>query len=153
LTSPVTQKDTSYLADGKRPIQGLSPYIINAGINYQSKSWGFNIGYNRFGRRIVNGGTNPLLVQYENPRDVVDLQLSTRILKQKAEIKLNVADLLNQYIVIYSNNRNRNEDGSLNPGLGANDDPKGDAFNEALDFVNYKAKKGTSFSISINYKF
>ncbi len=55
-TSPVTQKDTNYVADAKRPIQGLSPYIINAGLNYQSKTWGFNIGYNKIGRRIVNGG-------------------------------------------------------------------------------------------------
>jgi outer membrane receptor protein involved in Fe transport len=152
-TSPFTLKDTFYVEKGKRPIQGLSPYIINAAINYQSKTWGFNVAYNRFGRRIVNGGTNPLLIQYENSRDVVDLQLSTRILHQKAELKLNISDLLNQYIIIYCNNVNRNPDGSRNPGLGANDDPKGEAFNEAIDLILYKAKKGTNFSVSLNYKF
>jgi outer membrane receptor for ferrienterochelin and colicin len=152
-TSPATLKDTFYVVKGTRPIQGLSPYIINAGVNYQSKTWGFNVAYNRFGRRIVNGGTNPLLIQYENSRDVVDLQLSTRILNQKAELKLNISDLLNQYIIIYCNNVNRNPDGSRNPGLGANDDPKGEAFNEALDLIIYKAKKGTNFSVSLNYKF
>ena len=148
-----TQKDTFYIVKGNRPIQGLSPYIINAALNYQNKTWGFNIGYNRFGRRIVNGGTDPRLIQYENSRDVVDLQLSTRILKQKAELRFNISDLLNQYIIIYCNNVNRNKDGSRNPGLEANDDPKGDAFNEAVDLINYKARKGTTFSVSINYKF
>jgi hypothetical protein len=151
--SPFTLKDTFYVEKGKRPIQGLSPFIINAGLNYQAKSWGFNMAYNRFGRRIVNGGTDPRLIQYENSRDVVDLQLSTRILKQKAELKFNISDLLNQYIIIYCNNVNRNPDGSRNPGLGANDDPKGDAFNEAMDLIIYKAKKGTNFSVSITYKF
>ncbi|MBO9205182.1 MULTISPECIES: TonB-dependent receptor [Niastella] len=152
-SSPFTLKDTFYVEKGKRPIQGLSPYIINAGLNYQNKTWGFNIAYNRFGRRIVNGGTNPLLIQYENSRDVVDLQLSTRVLNQKAELKLNVSDLLNQYIIIYCNNVNRNPDGSRNPGLGGNDDPKGEAFNEALDLIIYKAKKGTNFSVSLSFKF
>jgi len=93
------------------------------------------------------------LIQYENSRDVVDLQLSTRILKQKAELRFNISDLLNQYIIIYCNNVNRNKDGSRNPGLEANDDPKGEAFNEAVDLIYYKARKGTTFSVSINYKF
>lgn len=148
---PGTQKDTFYVVKGGRPIQGLSPYIINAGLNYQSKVWGCNIAYNRIGRRIVHGGTNPNLTQYENPRDIVDVQLSTKVLKQKAEIKFNIADLFNQYYIVYSNNINR--DGNNFPRELNNDDPKGDAFNEALDFVNYKVKKGTSFSLNISYRF
>ncbi len=140
--SPYTQKDTSFVADGKRPIQGLSPYIINAGLNYQGKVWGFNIAYNRFGRRIVNGGTNATIIQYENSRDVVDIQLSTKLFKQKAELKFNISDLLNQYTIIYSNNTNGRKEGYAYPTEGPNNDPKGDAYNEALDFENYKVKKG-----------
>lgn len=149
--SPFTGHDTSFFANGKRPIQGLSPYIINSGLNYQSNQWGFNISYNRYGRRIVNGGTDPVLVQYENPRDVIDLQLSTRLMKQKVEIKFNVADLLNQYFIIYCANVNADQDNAFPPQQ-PNKDPRGDAFNEAVDFINYKVKKGTNFSVSLTYK-
>jgi hypothetical protein len=149
--SPVTGKDTSFIGDGQRPIQGLSPFIINAGLNYQAKRWGFNIAYNRFGRRIVNGGTNATLIQYENPRDVVDLQLSVKVFKQKAELKCNISDLLNQYIIIYCNNI-KEDSSSGYAGESPNNDPKGVAYNEAFDFVNYKAKKGSGFSISFSYK-
>lgn len=148
---PGTQKDTFFVAKGNRPIQGLSPYIINGGLNYQTKTWGFNLAYNRFGRRIVNGGTNTSLIQFENPRDILDLQLSTRVLKQKGEIKFNIADFLNQYYIIYSNNQNRNGVNQF-PGEAGNDDPKGESFNEAVDFVNYKVKRGTSVSINFSYR-
>lgn len=147
--SPITDKDTNYIADAKRPIQGLSPYIVNAGLNYQSKSWGFNIGYNRIGRRIVNGGTNQFLIQWENPRDVVDLQLSTRLMRQKLELKLNLADVLNQPVIIYSNT---DISQGINTPPGPNNDPKGDGYNEKLDLINYKIKKGTNISISLTYK-
>jgi TonB-dependent receptor len=147
--SPVTEKDTNYIANEKRPIQGLSPYIVNAGLNYQSKTWGFNIGYNRIGRRIVNGGTIPFLIQWENPRDVVDLQLSTRLMKQKLELKVNLADILNQPVIIYSNSDSR--DGASTP-YGANNDPKGDGYNEELDRINYKVKKGANISMSLTWR-
>lgn len=149
--SPFTQKDTSYIDNGSRPIQGLSPYIINMGLNYQSGTWGFNMAYNRFGRRIINGGTNPRIIQYENPRDVVDIQISTRLMKQKAELRFNISDLLNQYTIYYSNNI-KQLDGGGYPTEKDNNDPKGSAYNEALDFATYKVKKGTSFSISLTYK-
>lgn len=152
IKSPFTQKDTSYIANGQRPIQGLSPFIINAGLNYQGKVWGFNIAYNRFGRRIVNGGTNATIIQYENPRDVVDIQLSTKLFKQKAELKFNIGDLLNQYTIIYSNNTNGRAEGSTYPLESPNKDPKGDAYNEAFDFENYKVKKGSNILITLSYK-
>jgi outer membrane receptor protein involved in Fe transport len=149
--SPFTLKDTSYIDNGSRPIQGLSPYIVNMGLNYQANDWGFNVACNRFGRRIVNGGTNSRLIQYENSRDVVDIQLSTKIMKQKAEIRFNISDLLNQYTVIYSNNISRDASGGY-PTEEDNNDPKGADYNKDLDFVNYKVKKGTSFSLSLTYK-
>ncbi len=147
--SPITQKDTSYVVEADRPIQGLSPYIINWGINYQEKLWGFNVGFNRIGRRIVNGGTIPYLIQWENPRSVLDLQLNLRLMQQKLEIKTNLGDILNQPFIIYSNT-DAKDGATTSPG--PNKDPKGDAFNEKLDLINYKVKRGSNFSISVTYR-
>lgn len=152
--SPLTGKDTSFIASFDRPIQGLSPYIINGGLLYQGKLWGFNIAYNRFGRRIVNGGTDAELVQYENPRDVLDLQLTTRLMKQKMEVRLNFSDLLNQDYIIYSNIRSQNDYLYPVPMPPAGEkDPKGDGFNPKYDYINYKVKKGVGISINVTYKF
>jgi hypothetical protein len=79
------------------------------------------------------------------------MQISLQVLKQKAEIRLNISDLLNQHTIIYSNNVNRSPQGGYPLELD-NNDPKGSLYNPALDFVTYKVKKGTSFSLSINYK-
>jgi hypothetical protein len=74
-----------------RPLYGQSPWLVNAGINYNAKYVGANISYNRSGYRSYVTSVDPNAIEYENGRNLVDLQLSTRLLKQKAEIKLNVA--------------------------------------------------------------
>lgn len=135
-----------------RPVQGLTPYVINAGLNYSGKLFGCNISYNRFGRRIVYGGTYSELIQYELPRDVVDVQLSFQLIKQKLELRLNAADILAQPFVIYSNTLKYAANGVLGGLQGNNHDPKGAAYNPDLDFINYKAKRGTNYSFSLTYK-
>lgn len=151
--SPTTGLDTiPYISSAKRPIQGLAPYILNAGISYQRPGWGINTAINRSGRKIVNGGINPSLVQYENPRTILDLQLNGKILKEKMEIRFNINDILNQDYIIYSNNVNKDATGGY-PLEEANNDPKGDKFNPELDFINYKVKKGTNFYLNVIYHF
>lgn len=147
--SPATGKDTVIIVDANRPIQGLSPFILNWGVNYQDKSWGFNLGFNRIGRRILNGGMVNELIQWENPRSVLDCQLNFRVMKQKLEIRLNMADLLNNPVIIYSNTDVSR--GIITP-PGPNNDPKGDGFNEKLDLINYKVRKGSNFSLSATYR-
>jgi TonB-dependent receptor len=127
-----------------RPLQGLSPYIINAGIGYQGKIIGVNLTYNRFGRRLTVAGLKDVYDEYESPRDVLDAQISLRLLKQKLEIRLNAADLLNQHYIIY---RNTAKDGR------SYDDPKGMQYNPDSDWTLYKGKRGTSYSFTIAYRF
>lgn len=49
-----------------RPLQGQSPYLVNAGLFYQSPKLGLTVGvlYNRIGKRIVGIG----LQRYERGR-------------------------------------------------------------------------------------
>ena len=89
-----------------RPLQGQSPYLINAGLQYFSPktALSFTTVYNRIGQRIFLVGYQGYPDIYENARDVFDFQISKKILKSQAEIKLNVSDILNQSTVFYQNN-------------------------------------------------
>jgi TonB-dependent receptor len=90
-----------------RPVQGQSPYLINGGLQYSSKASGWNatVLYNRIGNRLALVGYQSLGFPdvYENPRDVLDIQVSKRILNKKAEVKLVLSDLLNQPFMYYEN--------------------------------------------------
>ncbi len=85
-----------------RPMQGQSPYLINAGLVYQNDSLGFgaSLMFNRIGRRIAFVGTNGYQDIYENPRSILDFQVSKRIFK-KGELKFNISDIFNQRAVFY----------------------------------------------------
>lgn len=83
-----------------RPLQGQSPYIINAGINYNDAQKGLqiNINYNVIGKRIFAVGNNfgsPYPDWYEIPRNVIDFSFSKQLTKA-IMIKGGVTDILNQ---------------------------------------------------------
>jgi TonB-dependent receptor len=90
--------DVSHIIGAEpRPLQGQSPYIINAGVQYldSETDWGVSASYNVIGRRIVIVGSTGEPSYWENPRHVIDLQL-VKTIKKKIELKLNVRDLLAQ---------------------------------------------------------
>lgn len=90
-----------------RQMWGQSPYSINAGLSYTIPDVGtsFNVGYNRFGARIVQvaqlgvyelrNGASPHV--FELPRDVVDISVMQSF--GGLDIKFLVRDLLNQQLV------------------------------------------------------
>lgn len=136
----------------KRPLQGLSPYIINTGLSWQGSYFGANVTYNRFGRRVTFAGIDDYDDTYENPRDQLDLQLNARLLRQRMEIRLNAADLLNQYYIEYFNKH----PGSFPPASPSNvnnaDDPKGMGYNPSSDWKLKRTKKGTNWSVTVSYR-
>jgi outer membrane receptor for ferrienterochelin and colicin len=100
-----------------RPLQGQSPYIINAGLNYNDTKKGLqlNFNYNVIGKRIFAVGNNfPISYPdwYEMPRNVIDFNFSKEISKT-VMIKGGVTDLLNQdnYILQDGNKDNNFEKG------------------------------------------
>ena len=95
-----------------RPLQGQSPYIINAGIYYQSqdKKWAFTAAYNRVGQRIYIVGNEQEPSVWENGRNLVDFQL-TRNFGEKFEMRLNVKDALANELVFFQDlNKNQKFD-------------------------------------------
>ena len=108
-----------------RPMQGQSPYLINTGLFYNNHRHGFDITllYNRIGKRIIGVGRSEgstgnednarIPDSYEMPRNTIDLTATKRI-GNHFELKLNVRDILNEYVtykqfanVTYSNGSKR----------------------------------------------
>ncbi len=90
-----------------RPVQGQSPYLINGGLQYSNNEsgWSSSLLYNRVGSRLTLVGYNSLGFYdvYENPRDILDFQISKRILKKRGELRLSFSDVLGQRYTFYEN--------------------------------------------------
>ncbi len=119
-----------------RPLQGQSPYLVNAGFQYDGEK-GTNISllYNRIGQRLSLVGNADFGDIYEKPRDLLDFQVSRKVLKKKAEIRLTVSDILNQRVATYENR----------------DTKKSYSASADRYFSNYRP--GTTISIGFNYNF
>jgi hypothetical protein len=120
----------------ERPMQGQSPYLINLGIQYDVEKLGLNttVLFNRIGRRIYYVGGSDMPPVWEAPRSLVDVQIAKKILKNKGELKLNIADLLNQEAIFYHD---------------INDNGK---FNAGFDALAIRRIYGTNVSITFGYK-
>jgi len=125
---------------GKRPLQGQSPYLINAGLNYVSKlenSTGVSLLFNRIGKRIWAVGNSQDPDIYERSRNVLDLQLSQKFAKSRAEVKLNYSDILNNKAIYYQKVKGSDPDAG---------------FDEKTDNVNISNRFGSTFSLTFSYK-
>ena len=122
-----------------RSLQGQSPYLINAGLLYDLVEKGFNMTalFNQVGKRIylvgdIQAGAGSPDV-YENPRALVDFQMSKKFANNKAEIKLTISDIFNQRQVFYQNNNSNT------------------GYNKATDGVRFSRQYGTTYGVTINY--
>jgi TonB-dependent receptor len=90
-----------------RPMQGQSPYVLNASLFYSNPEtgWQASIMYNVFGKRIFAVGdkdSNPN--QYELSRHQIDFTIAKQI-SRRLEIKFGIADLLNNpYRLVFDSN-------------------------------------------------
>jgi TonB-dependent receptor len=134
-------------ANRKRPLQGLSPYIINGAIGYEAERLGAQVSYNRIGPRLIVGGPHDYEDQFENARDVVDFQISTKAWHNKLDIRLNVSDLLQQPYIIYQNAGVSADKTQI---IDQNNDPKKNNYNKNLDVVRLKTYKGSNISLSLS---
>lgn len=123
-----------------RPLQGQSPYVLNMGLMYDLPATGLTatLLYNRIGERIYLVGDVPQGTPdvYEAPRSLLDFQVSKKLMQNKAELRLNVADLLNSKQIFYQN---------------AGNDKL--SYQKEKDVIRFSRKHGTSIGISFNYTF
>lgn len=132
------------VADKDRPMQGQSPYVINAGLTYAgSGKTSASLLVNRIGHRIEAVGNDPRAIPdiYENGRTVIDFQLSQKVLRRKGEIKLSISDLLNQKSIFYQNYRIDTDKISKR------------SYKAGEDRIWASSRFGTSVGLSFSYNF
>jgi hypothetical protein len=138
LRSEVVFNDLS--ADSKtikadRPLQGQSPYLINAGLQYTSDMFNASVLYNRVGQRLTLVGNEEFPNVYERPRNQVDIQLSKKVLDGQGEIRINFQDILNNAFYFYEN---------VNENTG---------FQEGVDRLFNSYKQGSTITVGFTYDF
>lgn len=138
IRSQVVFNDLS--ADSKtikadRPLQGQSPYLLNAGLQYSSDMFNASVLYNRVGQRLTLVGNEEFPNVYERPRNQIDIQLSKKVLAGQGEIRINFQDILNNAFYFYENvNENT-------------------AFQEGVDRLFNSYKQGSTISVGFTYDF
>jgi hypothetical protein len=124
------------LPSTSRPLQGQSPYLVNAGFQYDSQEGtGLSLLYNRVGQRLALVGNADFGDIYERPRHLVDFQFSQKILKRKGEVRLTVSDIFNQPIETYENRNSKK------------------SFNNGTDKTFSSFKPGTTVTVAFTYDF
>ncbi|WP_257667624.1 TonB-dependent receptor [Parapedobacter tibetensis] len=139
-----------------RPLYGQAPWIANAGLSYQGNIIGLTASYNRSGHRSNTIDLQPQGVEYENGRNLLDIQVNARLLKQRAELKLNLSNLLDEYILFYQNISAYEEimDSETGPALGWRLVNGTTAFEkDSGDRVTYRIKTGRAATLSFTYNF
>jgi outer membrane receptor protein involved in Fe transport len=119
-----------------RPMQGQSPYLINAGLQYDLESIGLNttLLFNVIGRRILYVGNQDVPSIWEAPRPLSDLQIAKKVMKSRGEVKLNITDFLNRRAYFYHDLDNN---GKYKAG--------------SADALSINRKYGTTIGISFSY--
>lgn len=137
-----------------RPLIGQSPWLLNLGIGYWGEYFGATASYNHRGYRSNLIMKDPNAIEFELAPRLLDFQLYGRFLKKKLEVKINAANLLNEWTRYYVNAKAYEyvNDNSGQPKYnlvkGNNGYKKEDG-----DLIMYRRQEGLRFSISATYKF
>lgn len=136
IRSKVDVSQVNGATGATRPLQGQSPFIINAGLQYEhpTRNWSVNASYNVIGPRIFIVGNVQEPDVWENSRHVIDLQFS-KTFREKFQLKVSLRDVLAQDLIFYQDlNGNKKYD-------------------QGTDNTWQETNFGQTLSISLGYKF
>ncbi|WP_246197752.1 TonB-dependent receptor [Chitinophaga agrisoli] len=136
------------LPEEKRPQTGASNYMVNAGVYYDTKPVSLSVVYNYVTNRVFRPSDIYAASLFERPLEALDAQLAFRFLKQKAEVRANVANILNSSTIVYTNN---GPDGR--PIQGRAPTKKELLYQKETDLVDYMARPGRTYSMTLSYTF
>lgn len=159
IRSVVDVKDVLGSTSSSRPLQGQSPYVLNAGIQYLDAELGmsFSVSYNKVGSRISVVGNVYEPDIWESSRAFLDLQATKSLWKNRIEIKVNAQNILARDQVFY---QNRDLDPAKVGGLrgfvnsvATGDSQNKNEYNKNEDDLINSTKFGRVFSLSVAIKF
>ena len=153
-----TGEETPY---DKRPLQGQSPYVINAGIQYLNpdNGWIFSANLNRAGSRLYIGAAPGEEAIWEKARTFLDMQIAKSLMNNKLEIKLNVQNILAQDQIFYFKNTDKYVDQRFDVfeafanTIFTGDYENKNGYSPKVDDTLWVTKYGRSFSLSLTYNF
>jgi len=118
-----------------RPMQGQSPYVLNASLQYDLEKLGLftTLMYNQVGDRIFYVGGNDVPPVFEHTRPLLDFQVSKKIISNRGELKLDIADIFNKASDYYYDNNKDNK------------------YDKGTDALTIKKKYGTNVSLTFSY--
>jgi outer membrane receptor protein involved in Fe transport len=145
----------------KRPLQGQSPYVINAGIQYMNpdNGWIFSANLNRAGSRLYIGAGPGDPAIWEKARTFLDMQIAKNLMNNKLEIKLNVQNILAQDQIFYFKNTDKYVEQRFDVfeafanTIFTGDYENKNGYSPKGDDTLWVTKYGRSFSLSLTYNF
>lgn len=147
----------------ERVLQGQSPYVINAGIQYlgTDNGWALSVNFNRAGDRLYLGaGVGPKDPEiWEKARTFLDMQIAKTFINKKLELKLNVQNVLAQDLIFYENREDIYHDyrpdvfESIANRVFTGTNENRNSYNPDVDDARWITKFGRSFSLSLTYNF
>ncbi len=162
INSKVDVSNLAAVSDSRksRQMQGQSPYVFNAGLQFADTElgWSFAANVNRVGNRIaVVGNTEVKPDLWEKSRTFLDLQLSKTFYKKKMELKLNVQNILGQDLIFYENRdlgkTNVSGFNGIVNTLFTGDAQNKNGYNSDEDDLIRSTKYGRTFSLVFTYNF
>lgn len=119
-----------------RPMYGQSPYLVNAGLQFDESEHGLNASllFNVVGRRISQVGNADFRDIWESPRPLLDFQISQKLWKN-GEIKFTASDILNKRASFYWD---------------MNDSKK---YEGGKDYLINQFRYGTNLGVQFSYRF
>lgn len=111
VASKVQFSDAGLIKEKDRPLQGQSPYVVNAGLYYASNQklgLSASVLYNIIGKRIIGVGKTTSIDgnrnfdvpdSYEMPRNMLDLTVGKKI-GARCDIKVGIKDILNESVML-----------------------------------------------------
>ena len=144
-----------------RPLQGQSPYVFNAGLQYQNteNGWIISANINRVGNRIYLASSEVEPSIWEKARTFLDFQIAKTLYQKKIELKLNIQNVLAQDLIFYQNKdaplKKYNVSGisGLANSIFTGDWRNENGYNTDVDDLLWKQKIGQTISLTVSYNF
>ncbi|RVU00724.1 TonB-dependent receptor [Mucilaginibacter limnophilus] len=136
-----------------RPLYGQTPFLLNAGFEYNGEIFGLNIVHNHSGRKFFILTNNISLNEYEAPYDQTDIQLNANVFRKKGKIRFNLGNLFNNVNFFYNSQNSYDYIDPADPTKGQALRPGFTDNYEKGDFITFRRKYGRTFTMSFSYTF